>query len=216
MAGLSRVPRAASDAGKIRSNSPTEITHGRRSKNHGGRNASGGPTGPGAVPQFTVDATGLLSTYTNWYRVTGTPEELVIDFGLNPQMGQVPTEPIKLTTRLVMNFYTAKRLLNALQFAVQRPREFLRRRRGGRAEARPRLPADRHPPDGSVRNQPLAAWREEKRLPCWNWGGRNRRSFHGPLGERRFKESRDTVSGSTSHPLSSRRSPSRHTGTSGE
>lgn len=66
------------------------------------------------APQFTVDAAGLLSTYTNWYRVTGTPEELVIDFGLNPQMGQAPSEPIKLSTRLVMNFYTAKRLMNAL------------------------------------------------------------------------------------------------------
>jgi hypothetical protein len=76
------------------------------------------------APQFTVDATGLSSIYTNWYRVTGTPEELVIDFGLNPQMGQVPTEPIKLSTRLVMNFYTAKRLLNALQFAVQRHESF--------------------------------------------------------------------------------------------
>jgi hypothetical protein len=76
------------------------------------------------APQFTVDASGLLGTYTNWYRVTGTPEELVIDFGLNPQMGQVPTEPIKLSTRLVMNFYTAKRLLNALQFAVQRHESF--------------------------------------------------------------------------------------------
>lgn len=82
------------------------------------------PAAQAQAPQFTVDASGLLSTYTNWYRVTGTPEELVIDFGLNPQMGQVPTEPIKLTTRLVMNFYTAKRLLNALQFAVQRHESF--------------------------------------------------------------------------------------------
>jgi hypothetical protein len=39
-------------------------------------------------------------------------------------MGQMPTEPIKLSTRLVMNFYTAKRLLNALQFAVQRHESF--------------------------------------------------------------------------------------------
>ena len=88
---------------------------------------SGGETGQAAqaaqaqAPQFTVDASALTSIYTNWYRVTGTPEELVIDFGLNPQMGQMPTEPIKLNTRLVMNFYTAKRLLNALQFAVQLP-----------------------------------------------------------------------------------------------
>src|SRR5271165_442864 len=74
--------------------------------------------------QFSVDASSIVSAYTNWYRVTGTPEELVIDFGLNPQMGQNPTEAIKLNTRLVMNFYTAKRLLNALQFAVQRHESF--------------------------------------------------------------------------------------------
>jgi hypothetical protein len=74
--------------------------------------------------QLSVDASNPASAYTNWYRVTGTPEELVLDFGLNPQMGQVPTEPIKVTTRLVMNFYTAKRLLHALQFAVQRHESF--------------------------------------------------------------------------------------------
>src|SRR5262249_47071420 len=75
-------------------------------------------------PQFTVDANGMTTAYTNWYRVTGTPEELILDFGLNPQMGQMPTEPIKLTHRVVMNFYTAKRLLNALHFAVSRHESF--------------------------------------------------------------------------------------------
>lgn len=83
------------------------------------------PAQPQAPPvQFAVDTKELSSTYTNWYRVTGTPEELIIDFGLNPEMGQIPTEPIKLTQRLVMNFYTAKRLLNALHFAVQRHEQF--------------------------------------------------------------------------------------------
>jgi len=74
--------------------------------------------------QFSVDASQINSTYTNWYRVTGTPEELILDFGLNPEMGQMPTEAIKLTQRLVMNFWTAKRLLSALHFAVQRHESF--------------------------------------------------------------------------------------------
>ncbi|HXG12562.1 MAG TPA: DUF3467 domain-containing protein [Gemmataceae bacterium] len=74
--------------------------------------------------QFQVDTSGMSSAYTNWYRVTGTPEELILDFGLNPQMGQIPTEPIKLTHRVVMNFWTAKRLLSALTFAVQRHESF--------------------------------------------------------------------------------------------
>jgi hypothetical protein len=78
---------------------------------------------PPAV-QFSVDTSSMASAYTNWYRVTGTPEELILDFGLNPQMGQMPTEPIKLTNRVIMNFWTAKRLLSALSFAVQRHESF--------------------------------------------------------------------------------------------
>jgi hypothetical protein len=69
--------------------------------------------------QFSVDTTALSTVYANFCRVTGTPEELVLDFGLNTQMTPVPSEPVKLTHRLVMNFYTAKRLLGALHMAVQ-------------------------------------------------------------------------------------------------
>jgi hypothetical protein len=70
-------------------------------------------------PQFTVDTSSLSTAYANFCRVTGTPEELVLDFGLNTQMNPMPGEPIKLTHRLVVNFYTAKRLLGALHMAVQ-------------------------------------------------------------------------------------------------
>jgi hypothetical protein len=95
--------------------------------------------------QFSVDTSHINTTYTNWYRVTGTPEELILDFGLNPEMGQAPTEAIKLTQRLVMNFWTAKRLLSALHFAVQRHESFFgvlevdvqRRLRPGAGAARP-------------------------------------------------------------------------------
>jgi hypothetical protein len=78
----------------------------------------------GQQVQFQVDASAMTSSYTNWYRVTGTPEELIVDFGLNPQMGQMPTEPIKMTNRVIMNFFTAKRLLQALHFAVNRHESF--------------------------------------------------------------------------------------------
>ena len=71
------------------------------------------------MPNFTVDTSSLSTAYANFCRVTGTPEELVLDFGLNTQMTPVPSEPIKLTHRLIMNFYTAKRLLFALHQAVQ-------------------------------------------------------------------------------------------------
>jgi hypothetical protein len=71
--------------------------------------------------QIPVDAAGLLATYANFFRVTGTPEELVLDFGLNTQqMTASGPETVKLSHRLVLSFYTAKRLLGALQWAVNR------------------------------------------------------------------------------------------------
>ncbi|MFN4258263.1 MAG: DUF3467 domain-containing protein [Gemmataceae bacterium] len=69
--------------------------------------------------QFQVDSSQLSTVYANFCRVTGTPEELILDFGLNTQMQPVPTEPVKLTHRLVTNYYTAKRLLMALSMALQ-------------------------------------------------------------------------------------------------
>jgi hypothetical protein len=61
----------------------------------------------------------MSTGYANFCRVTGTPEELVLDFGLNTTMQPVSNEPVKLTHRLVVNFFTAKRLLMALSMAVQ-------------------------------------------------------------------------------------------------
>ncbi len=71
------------------------------------------------MPQFSVDTSQLSTAYANFCRVTGTPEELILDFGLNTQMTPTPSEAIKLTHRLVVNFFTAKRLLGALHMAVQ-------------------------------------------------------------------------------------------------
>src|SRR5215469_766465 len=67
-----------------------------------------------------VDDSKLTAMYANFCRVTGTPEELIIDFGLNPQPFGVPTEPVIVNQRIVTNFYTAKRMLHALQLTVQR------------------------------------------------------------------------------------------------
>jgi hypothetical protein len=79
------------------------------------------PSGQQAQPlrDFVVDASNMSTHYANFARVTGTPEELILDFGLNTQMVPNPTEPVKLTHRLVLNFYTAKRLLLALNAAIQ-------------------------------------------------------------------------------------------------
>lgn len=70
--------------------------------------------------QIQIDDSKAVAMYVNFCRVTGTPEELIIDFGLNPQPFGVPTEPIAITQRIVTNFFTAKRMLHALHLTLQR------------------------------------------------------------------------------------------------
>ncbi|MBN2475535.1 MAG: DUF3467 domain-containing protein [Pirellulales bacterium] len=70
--------------------------------------------------QIEIDDSDATALYANFCRVTGTPEELIIDFGLNPQPFGVPTQPIPVKQRLITNFYTAKRMLHALQLTIQR------------------------------------------------------------------------------------------------
>ena len=62
----------------------------------------------------------LEAFYTNFARVTGSPEELILDFGLNPQPSGAQSQPVTIARRLVMNYFTAKRLLGVLTMTVQR------------------------------------------------------------------------------------------------
>ncbi len=76
---------------------------------------------PQAPPQgVQVCDDNVMACYANFCRVTGSPEELIVDFGLNPQPMGIPKDPIKVSQRVIVNFYTAKRLLAALQMSVQR------------------------------------------------------------------------------------------------
>ncbi|MEX0713749.1 MAG: DUF3467 domain-containing protein [Pirellulales bacterium] len=90
-------------------------------ESHSDAPASPEPGAPAAQrQQVKVDDSKLIAMYANFCRVTGTPEELIIDFGLNPQPFGVPTEPVVVNQRIVTNFYTAKRMLHALQLTLQR------------------------------------------------------------------------------------------------
>ena len=85
--------------------------------------AASGSTGaaPQRGGQVSVDDKSIsAASYANFCRVTGTPEELIIDFGLNAQPFGVPTEAVAITQRIVTNYFTAKRLLHALHLSVQR------------------------------------------------------------------------------------------------
>ena len=72
------------------------------------------------APRIEVTDKHVLCLYANFCRVTGTPEELILDFGLNAQPFGVPTEPVDVKQRIVVNYFTAKRMLQALHMSVQR------------------------------------------------------------------------------------------------
>lgn len=70
--------------------------------------------------RITLDDTGLEASYSNFCRVTGTPEEIIVDFALNPSPYGRQDQTIKVGQRLVMNQFTAKRLFAALQQTIMR------------------------------------------------------------------------------------------------
>lgn len=79
---------------------------------------------PGAQQQMQSEVVlndkGAHAAYANFARVTATPEEVIIDFALNPNPFLAGKQEVNVTQRLIMNFYTAKRLLSALAMTLQR------------------------------------------------------------------------------------------------
>lgn len=68
----------------------------------------------------TINDSKVTCSYSNFCRVTGSPEELIIDFGLNSQPMSGDAQNVEVTQRVVLNFFTAKRLLHAIHMAVSR------------------------------------------------------------------------------------------------
>lgn len=71
-------------------------------------------------PQNDVDDSKIVALYANFCRIHGTPEELVIDFGFNPQPSEPSANPTVLPQRIVTSWYTAKRLLQVLHLTISR------------------------------------------------------------------------------------------------
>ncbi len=74
----------------------------------------------GAQIKITLDDSNVEASYSNFCRVTGTPEEVLIDFALNPNPFARVDQTVVVDRRLVLNHYTAKRLLAALQQTIIR------------------------------------------------------------------------------------------------
>lgn len=76
---------------------------------------------PAAAQQtLTVDDNHSVASYANFCRVSSTPEELILDLGLNPNPFAQGSVTIHVGQRIIMNHFTAKRLLQALAVTLQR------------------------------------------------------------------------------------------------
>jgi len=76
---------------------------------------------PGQIQQrITVDDSGVDAAYANFCRVSSTPEELILDLGLNPTPFASGDISVPVSQRIIMNHITAKRLLGLLSATLQR------------------------------------------------------------------------------------------------
>lgn len=71
--------------------------------------------------QLPIHDAEMESLYVNFFRVTGNPDEVLLDLGMYSQVTS-PTgpEPVELTHRLIMNFVTAKKLAEVMRVVVAR------------------------------------------------------------------------------------------------
>lgn len=82
----------------------------------------------GQQVQVRVDERDMQSSYTNAFRTNATPEEVMIDFGVNLPAPQTPSDAprqtvFRLTNRIIMNYYSAKRLAITLSNLIRQHEE---------------------------------------------------------------------------------------------
>lgn len=90
--------------------------------------AAPAPEATDASVRVQVDETKMQSLYANAFRCSQTPEEIMLDLGLNmvvadgPTTGEGPrggSARFEIGSRVIMNYYTAKRLAMLLGNVVR-------------------------------------------------------------------------------------------------
>ena len=84
---------------------------------------SGGSSGRPAQlesQRIELDDSHAAALYANLCRVASTAEEVILDLALNTNPTGAPAEKIRVSQRVVLNHYTAKRLAALLLAAVQK------------------------------------------------------------------------------------------------
>lgn len=82
----------------------------------------------GQQVQLRIDERDMVTNYANAFRTNGTAEEVMLDFGVNiasPAAGQeaAPQILFKVNERIIMNYYSAKRLAITLSQLIRRHEE---------------------------------------------------------------------------------------------
>ncbi|MEW4490393.1 DUF3467 domain-containing protein [Thalassoglobus sp. JC818] len=70
--------------------------------------------------RIELDDTNVEALYANLCRVSSTPEEVILDLAVNPNPMATGSQKLKVTQRVILNHYTAKRLAALLTATVQR------------------------------------------------------------------------------------------------
>lgn len=78
------------------------------------------PAGQQQTQEVVVNDDHASAGYANFCRVSSTPEELILDLGLNPTPYATGKVDVNVTQRIILNHFTAKRLWSALSMALQR------------------------------------------------------------------------------------------------
>ncbi len=78
--------------------------------------------------RLRLDEHAMATTYANFFRTNGTAEEVMLDFGVNTvapaqQQGGQPEIAVAVTNRVIMNYYSAKRLALTLGQLITRHEE---------------------------------------------------------------------------------------------
>ncbi len=81
----------------------------------------------GQQVRLRVDEREMSTSYANAFRTNGTAEEVLLDFGMNLMVpGQEQAQPeiiFKITDRVVLNYYSAKRLAITLSQLIRKHEE---------------------------------------------------------------------------------------------
>ena len=73
-----------------------------------------------------LDRSNMVTSYANICLVMNTPEELVLDFGMNTNPPQTAETPITISQRVVLSYGHAQRLIQMLSMVVQRQQQAIK------------------------------------------------------------------------------------------